>query len=101
MRLWRDVLLALAEHRRADARAHAEAMQAALGDMGPEPVLEHRIIARNDPAKFWSFEVDFAKSFAKWRAGHALLKPIQPCSREAMRAYLDAAMLTISRISAE
>jgi len=94
MRLWRDVLLALAENRRTDAHAHAEAMQAALGDMGPQAVLEHKIMARYDLAKFWSREGDFAKSFAQWRAGHALLKPIQPFSREATRAYLDAAIAT-------
>ena len=58
MRLWRDVLLALAENRRADARASAVEMEAALEHMGPGAVLEHRIMARYDLAKFWSREGD-------------------------------------------
>jgi tetratricopeptide (TPR) repeat protein len=94
MRLWRDALLALAEGRRFEARAHAEAMEAAIDRMGPAALLEHRIMARYDLAKFWSREGDLAKAFAQWRAGHALLRQIQPFSREATRAYDDAAMST-------
>ena len=41
LRLWRDVLLALVEDRRAEARASAEAMEEALERMGPVAVLEH------------------------------------------------------------
>ena len=92
LRLWRDVLLALAEGRRADARAAAQAMEAALDAVGPAAVLEHKIMARYDLAKFWSREREDAKAFAQWRAGHALLRTIQPFSREAARAYDDAAI---------
>ena len=96
LRLWRDVLLALAEGRRDEARAAAEEMEAALEAMGPNAVLEHRIMARYDLAKFWSREGEDAKAFAQWRAGHALLQPIQPFSREATRAYNDAAIATFT-----
>ena len=96
LRLWRDVLLALAEGRRADARAAAAAMEAALGAMGPNAVLEHKIMARYDLAKFWSREGEDGKAFEQWREGHALLRPIQPFSREATRAYDDAAIATFT-----
>ncbi len=96
MRLWRDALLALAEGRRADARTHAEAMEAALDHMGPGAVFEHRIMARYDLAKFWSREREDAKAFAQWRAGHALLRTIQPFSRGATQAYDDAAIATFT-----
>ncbi len=92
LRLWRDVVLALAENRRAEARAVAEEMEAALDKMGPAAVLEHKIMARYDLAKFFSREGEDAKAFAQWRAGHALLKQIQPFSREATRTYDDAAI---------
>ena len=92
LRFWRDVLLALAENRRADAHAAAEAMEAALEHMGPNAVLEHKIMGRYDLAKFWSREGDDARAFAQWRAGHALLRQIQPFSREATKAYNDAAI---------
>jgi tetratricopeptide (TPR) repeat protein len=96
LRLWRDALLALAESRRADARAVAEEMEAAIEAMGPRAVLEHKIMARYDLAKFWSREREDAKAFAQWRAGHALLKTLQPFSREATRAYDDAAIATFT-----
>ena len=96
LRLWRDVLLALAEGRRSDARIAAEAMDAALDAMGPGAVLEHRIMARYDLAKFFSREGDDAKAFEQWSAGHALLRQIQPFSREATKAYNDAAIATFT-----
>jgi tetratricopeptide (TPR) repeat protein len=96
MRLWRDVLLALAEGRRSDARTYAESMEAALGHMGPGAVLEHRIMARYDLAKFWSRVGDNGRAFAQWREGHALLRTIQPFSREATLAYDVAAIATFT-----
>ena len=59
-------------------------------------MLEHKIMARYDLAKFWSRQGEDAKAFAQWRAGHALLRPIQPFSREATRAYDDAAIATFT-----
>ncbi len=96
MRLWRDALLALGEGRHADARAHAEAMEVALGSMGPGAVLEHRIMARYDLGKFWSRVRDNARAFVQWREGHALLKTIQPFSRELAQAYDDSAIATFT-----
>ncbi len=96
MRLWREALLALAEGRRDDAREAAEAMEAALDLMGPGGVLEHKIMARYDLAKFWSRQGDGAKAFAQWRAGHAQLKVPQPFSRESARSYDDAAIVTFT-----
>ena len=92
MRLWRDVLLALGENRPADARASAQAMEDALDEMGPVAVLEHKIMARYDLAKFFSREGMADRAFAQWREGHALLRRIQPFSREAAKAYHDAAI---------
>ncbi len=97
MRLWRDVLLALAENRRADARAAADAMEAALDQMGASAVLEHKIMARYDLAKFFSREGMNDRAFEQWREGHALLRKIQHFSREAAKAYDDAAIATFTR----
>ena len=92
LRLWRDALLALAEGRRADSYAAADEMEAALEAMGPGAVLEHKIMVRYDLAKFWSRQGEDAKAFAQWRAAHVQLKILQPFSREATRAYDDAAI---------
>jgi Sulfotransferase family len=64
--------------------------------MGPVATFEHKVMARYDLAKFWSREDENAKTFAQWLAGHALLRQIQPFSREATRAYGDAAMATFT-----
>ena len=87
---WREVLLALAEGDSFRARKAAARMEAALDEMGPEAVLEHRIMARYDLAKFWSGQNAPARAFPHWVAGHALLKRSQPFSREAHRAFIDA-----------
>jgi tetratricopeptide (TPR) repeat protein len=96
LRLWCDVVLALAEGRRADACASAQEMEAALEKMGPAAVFEHKIMACYDLAKFWSRQGDDSKAFAQWRAGHALLRQIQPFSREATRAFNDTAIATFT-----
>jgi Tfp pilus assembly protein PilF len=96
LRIWREALLALAEGRRADARAAAETMEAALKNMGPTAVLEHKIMSRYDLAKFWSREGEDRKAFEQWRSGHALLRPIQPFSRPAAKAFADSAIATFT-----
>ncbi len=101
LRLWREVLLAVAEGRAADARGHAAAMEAALADMGPNAVLEHRIMARYDLAKFWSALGEDAKAFTQWRDAHALLRPLQPFSRAVTRAFGDAAMARFTQARLE
>jgi Tfp pilus assembly protein PilF len=96
LRLWRNVVLAMAEGRREDAYVSAQEMEVALEHMGPVAVLEHKIMARYDLAKFWSSQRDDARAFEQWRAGHALLRQIQPFSREATKAYTDAAIATFT-----
>lgn len=92
LRLWTEVLLALAEGRHKDAVAQAEAAEAVLGAVGPDAVLENRIMTHYGLAKFWSRMGEDARAFALWCGGHALLKTLQPFSREATRAHNDAAI---------
>jgi tetratricopeptide (TPR) repeat protein len=87
---WRQVLLARVENDIARARRAAQDMETSLGAMGPEAVLEHRIMAHYDLAKFWSAQKAHARAFAHWQAGHGLLKQSQPFSRDAHRAFVDA-----------
>ena len=93
---WRFVLLALAEGDRARACEHAELMEAALTNIGPEAVPEHAVMARFDLAKYWSGQGAPSRAFTHWAAGHALLRPFQPFSREAHRAFVDASIEAFS-----
>ena len=88
--LWRQVLLALAEGDPQQAMRAAEAMQDALGRVGPDAVPEHRIMAHYDLAKFWSGQNRPDIAFAHWMQGHALLKRMQPFSRGEHLAIIDA-----------
>ena len=94
---WRRVLLAQAERDPGAAIHAARGMEAALDAMGPEAVPEHRIMGHYDLAKFWSGLNQRAASFAHWRAGHALLAPMQPFSRDAHRAFIDANIKVFDR----
>ena len=96
---WRHVLLAVDEGDIARAREAAAQMEAALGAMGPEAVPEHRIMAYYDLAKFWSGQNDHPRAFANWAAGHVLLKPGQPFSREQHLAFVDANLKAFTRTS--
>ena len=87
---WRQVLLARTANDVARARAAAEQMEASLETMGPEAVLEHRIMGHYDLAKFWSGQNAHTRAFAHWQAGHKLLKRSQPFSRGEHRAFVDA-----------
>ncbi len=86
-RLWRELLLARAERDEPAAQAAAAAMAARLDAQGE--VLEHRIMAHFNLAKFWS-PVSADRAFALWTSGHALLRRMQPFSRDAARAFTDA-----------
>jgi tetratricopeptide (TPR) repeat protein len=88
--LWRHVLLALAEGDTPRARFLAEEMRTALDAMGPDAVLEHRIMVHYDLAKFWSAQGMHPTAFAHWTAGHALLKTVQPFSRDDHLAFIEA-----------
>ncbi len=92
LRQWRLVMIALAEGDRAGAEAAAEAMEGMLDAMGPAAVPEHRIMAHYDLAKLWSGIGETARAFAHWTAGHALLREIQPFSREAEAGFSAAAV---------
>jgi tetratricopeptide (TPR) repeat protein len=93
---WRQALLALAEGDPAEARRAAQRMETALDAMGPQAVLEHRIMARYDLAKFWSGQGNHAAAFAQWRAGHALLRHLQPFSRDNHLAFIEANIAAFS-----
>jgi len=94
---WRQVVLARAANDVARARAAAEQMEASLETMGPEAVLEHRIMGHYDLAKFWSGQHAHARAFAHWQAGHSLLKRSQPFSRDEHRAFVDANIAAFNR----
>ena len=87
---WRQVLLAHADNDLPRACAAAEQMEAALETMGPEAVLEHRVMGHYDLAKFWSGQNARSRAFAHWQAGHKLIKRSQPFSRDAHRSFVDA-----------
>jgi tetratricopeptide (TPR) repeat protein len=87
---WRHVLLALADGDPLRARLLAAEMGTALDAMGPDAVLEHRIMVHYDLAKFWSGQGVHATAFAHWMAGHGLLKSIQPFSRDDHLAFIEA-----------
>ena len=93
---WRLALLALAEGNHARARVEAERMELALADMGPDAVPEHAIMARFDLAKFWSAHGAPRRAFGHWAAGHKLIAPSQPFSREKHRAFVDASIEAFS-----
>jgi Tfp pilus assembly protein PilF len=94
---WRLVLLALAEGDGAGAREQARQMATALAAMGAEAVPEHQIMAHYDLAKFWSGQDDHDTAFSHWQAGHALLRRLQPFSREAYGAFIEANMALLDR----
>jgi tetratricopeptide (TPR) repeat protein len=94
---WRQVLLALCRGDRMAAQRAALAQEAALADMGPDAVLEHRIMARYDLAKFWSAQGEHRRAFAQWQEGHRLLRIVQPFSRDAHRAVIDTTIAHFTR----
>jgi hypothetical protein len=94
---WRQTLLAQGERRVAASGAAAERMEASLGTMGANAVLEHRIMARYDLAKYWSLQGEQATAFRQWREGHALLRRVQPFSRAGHLAFIEA---SIARLDA-
>ncbi|MFZ3352302.1 MAG: sulfotransferase [Xanthobacteraceae bacterium] len=94
---WRHVLLALGENNPIRACQSAEQMEASLDVMGADAVIEHRIMAHYDLAKFWSGRKAHARAFSHWSAGHKLLAPSQPFSRDAHRAFVDANIALLDR----
>ncbi len=85
--LWRRILLARAERNERAAQAAAAAMEQRID--APGELLEHRIMANFNLAKFWS-SMSADRAFPFWQRGHALLGRIQPFSRATERAFTDA-----------
>jgi hypothetical protein len=92
------VLLAQGAGRPADARAAAERMEAALGDMGPDAVPEHRIMAHYDLARFWTGHNEPARAFGFWAGAHGILRTIQPFSRADYLAFVEANIAAFDRV---
>lgn len=95
--LWRQLLLAQAVGDTATAARAADAMARALDHMGPNAVPEHRVMGHYDLAKFRSGRGQHAAAFHHWRQGHALLRPTQPFSRTAHRAFIDSCIARLDR----
>ena len=95
--LYRRSLLASAEGDEPAARAHAEAMAAALDAAGEAMLSEERIMAHYDLAKFWSSRSEPDRAFPFWVRAHAILQKLQPFSRQAYRDFVDATIATFSR----
>jgi tetratricopeptide (TPR) repeat protein len=87
---WRHVLLAQLEGDGPAALAAARAMEAAIPQMGPDAVPEHRIMAHYDLAQFFSGRGDLASAFAHWGAGHKLLRMSQPFSRAGFLKFIES-----------
>ena len=86
---WRRVLLAQLMGDSVAATSAAQEMAAAIAQMGPEAVPEHRIMAHYELAKFFSGAGDTPAAFAHWQEGHRLLRQSQPFSRDAFAAFLE------------
>jgi tetratricopeptide (TPR) repeat protein len=95
--LWRRVLLALAEGDEGTARALAGEMAEALGATA-RLVPEHRVMAHFDLARFWSQRREADHAFPHWIEGHRLLGRMQPFSRAATRAFIDATIARFDRL---
>jgi tetratricopeptide (TPR) repeat protein len=78
---WRQLLFAVGSRDRSRAEALAERV-AALADDETGALLEHRIIAQFDLARFRNARGERARAMDHWRRGHALIGRNQPFSRE-------------------
>jgi tetratricopeptide (TPR) repeat protein len=85
--LWRRILLAQRDGDPTEAAALAARMAALAAD--PQAaLLEHRIIAEFELARFHDAHDRIATAFAHWHRGHRLLAPLQPFSRAAHAAFV-------------
>ena len=90
--LWRRIVLAQSVGDLNGAATLADTMEESIGEMGPDGVPEHQIMAYYDLAKFWSGLNEPSRAFSQWLKGHALLKQIQPFSREEHLAFVEASI---------
>ena len=79
-----------------DAFAMAGRM-AELADDATAALLEHRIIGHFELARFHDARNQTAAAFPHWHRGHSLLAEIQPFSRAAYGAFIDASIACFDR----
>lgn len=96
MLLWRRLLLADADGDLARAREIARGIEASLVD-GRSMVPELRIMTNFDLARFWMQIGEPDRAFPLWLAGHRLLQPFQPFSRQDEQQFVDANCKHFSR----
>jgi len=86
--VWRQLLLA----ERGGDPAKVDALADRLSELARQEgsaLLEHRIVSNFDLASFAARRGDKDRAFGHWKAGHALLKRVQPFSRDAFRQFVD------------
>jgi tetratricopeptide (TPR) repeat protein len=93
---WRRLVLAERDGDEATALAHA-ARLAELADGDGAALLEHRIVSHFDLASFRGRRRETGPAFAHWNAGHALLRRVQPFSRQRFTAFVEASMSAYDR----
>jgi tetratricopeptide (TPR) repeat protein len=93
---WRRLLLAAwdGDHAAADRLAGEIG---ALADIDGTALLEHRIIAQFDLARYHHGRGRTPDAFARWRAGHRLLARVQPFDRAAYADFVAASIAAYSR----
>jgi tetratricopeptide (TPR) repeat protein len=96
MLLWRRLLLAEADRDAVQARDIAGRIEVALAD-GRAMVPELRIMTNFDLARFWMLHDEPDRGFPCWAAGHKLLQPFQPFSRQVEQQVIDANLGLFSR----
>jgi len=94
--LWRRIHLAVRDGDEAAAEAMAARM-AELAEDATAALLEHRIIGYFELARFHDARNQTAAAFEHWRRGHRLLAGIQPFSRAAYGAFVDASIACFDR----
>ena len=94
--LWRRIHLAQHD---GDETA-AQAMAARMGELAEDAtaaLLEHRIIGHFELARFHDARNQTDAAFRHWHRGHRLLAGIQPFSRAAHGAFVDASIACFDR----
>jgi len=89
--VWRRLLLAERAGETETMLAQAERL-AALAVDEDAALLEHRIVSHFDLAGFRNRRREFEQAFTHWTAGHALMKRVQPFSRQRFAAFVDGMM---------
>ena len=87
--LWRRLLFAVSARQRERAERFAQRI-AELADDEAGPLLEHRIVAHFDLARFYNSRRERKRAFDHWIKGHALIARSQPFSRSDFAAFFSA-----------